>query len=159
MDPRVKPAGDDDSTLWPLMEKVVDLARGFRADARNFGEIADRRALDRLQGPEMMQQGPLAAGANARNLLQARFPDVAPPPHAMRPDCKPVRFITQPLHEIEYRIPRLELERLALRHEEGLHAGIPIRPLGNGEKRNIVDAERAQYFSRGAELTPAAVDD
>ena len=106
----------------------------------------------------MAQQRTLARGTNAGDFLQSGFADVAPPPDAMRAHREAMRLVAQPLHEIEHRIARLELERLASREKEGLEPGIALRPLGDGDKRQIDDAEGGERLQRGAELSPPAVD-
>src|SRR5712691_4176297 len=103
-----------------LVEEVVDLARGLGADAGHLGEIGQSCALDRLQRPEMVKQRPLAGRADAGNLLQPGLADVAPSPDAVRPYREAMRFVAQPLHEIEPGITRLELERLPPGQKEGL---------------------------------------
>ena len=70
--------------------------------------------------------------------------------------CEPIgeamRLVAQPLHEIEHRIARLELHRLAARNEEGLAPGIALRPLGDADQRHVGDAERRERLARGGEL-------
>src|SRR5262252_10062114 len=142
----------------PLMEEVVDLARGLGADPGHLGEIGERGALDRLERAEMVEQGALAGRADARDLLQPRLADVAAPPHAVRADREAMRLIAQPLDEIERRIARLELERLASGQEEGLHPGVTVRAFGHRDERHIDDAERRQRLLRRGQLPAAAVD-
>jgi hypothetical protein len=60
-----------------LVEEIVDLARGLRADPGNFGEIGKRRALDRLERPEVVQQRAFARGADAGDFLQPGLADIA----------------------------------------------------------------------------------
>src|ERR1700674_5406988 len=43
-----------------LVKKIVDLSGGFRVDAVDLFEVADRGALDRPQRAEMTQQGAFA---------------------------------------------------------------------------------------------------
>ncbi len=82
-----------------------------------------RHRLDVLQGgdgyrtgaAEMMQQGALAAGADARHLVERRLGDVGGAPRAMRADGEAMRLVAQPLQEIEHRIARLERRRAACR--------------------------------------------
>src|ERR1700758_5864829 len=105
----------------PLVEEVVNLARGLGADPGHLGEIGQRRALDRLERAEMVEQGALAGRADARDLLQSRLADVAAAPHAVRADREAMRLVAQALDEIERRNARLELERLAARQGESLH--------------------------------------
>src|ERR1700704_431669 len=142
-----------------LMEEIVDLARRLRADSGNFSEIGERRALDRLERPEVVQQRALARWADAGDFLQPGLPDIAPAPDAVRADCEAMRFVAQPLYEIEHRIARLELERLPPRHEEGLEPGIAIGPLGNRQERDVGDAQRGGRLTPRRELPPSAIDD
>src|SRR5260370_12963306 len=104
-----------------LVEEVVDVARGLGADPGHLGKISQRRALDRLERAEMVEQGALAGRADARDLLQSRLADVAAAPDAVRADREAMRLVAQPLDEIERRIARLELERLPSRQEKSLH--------------------------------------
>ena len=60
------------------MEEIVDAARHIGADALDFHQVAGRRALDRLQGPEVVQQRPLARRSDPWDFLQARLADIAP---------------------------------------------------------------------------------
>src|SRR5258706_14127500 len=77
----------------------------------------------------------------------------------MRADREAMRLVAQPFDEIKHRIARLELEWVAPGQEKGLHARVPIRALSNGDERHIDDAEAAERFLCGIELTAAAVDD
>src|SRR5260370_17429943 len=128
----------------PLVEEVVDLARGLGADPGYLGEIGQRRALDRLERAEMVEQGALAGRADARDLLQSRLADVAAAPDAVRPDREAMRLVAQPLDGIERRIARLELERLASGQEEGLHPGASVRPFGHPDERHLDEAPLRQ---------------
>ncbi len=87
--------------LRALVEEIVDLAGGLRADAGHLGEIGRRRALDRLERPEMVKQRALAGRADAGDFLQPRLADIAPAADAMRADREAMRLIAQPLDEIE----------------------------------------------------------
>src|ERR1043166_940587 len=101
------------------VKEVVDPAGGFRADAGDLLQVGNRRALDRLERAEVTQQRAFAGRTDAGDLLKPGFAQVAPAPLAMGADRKPVRLVAQPFDEIEHRIARLELERLASGHEEG----------------------------------------
>src|SRR5258708_17199643 len=83
----------------PLVEEVVDLARGLGADPGHLGEIGQRRALDRLERAEMVEQGALAGRADAPDLLQPRLADVPARAAAGRADRQAVRLVAQPLDE------------------------------------------------------------
>src|SRR5215831_6697275 len=146
-----------------LVEEVVDLARGLGADPGHVGEIGQRGALDRLEGPEMVEQRALAGRADAGDFLQPRLADIAPAPDAVRSDREAMRLVAQPLDEIEHRIARLELERLPPGLEEGLHPRVPIRAFGDRKERHIDDAERRQRppsimtrSGHGESLSPSA---
>src|SRR5262249_42409566 len=131
-----------------LVEEVVDLARGLGADPGHLGEIGQRRALDRLERPEMVEQRALAGPADAGDFLQPRLADIAPAPDAVRADREAMRLVAQPLDEIEHRIARLELERLPPGLEEGLHPSVPVRAFGDRNQRHVDDAERRQRLLR-----------
>src|SRR6266481_659803 len=140
-----------------LVEEVVDLARGLGADPGHLGEISERRALDRLERPEMVEQRALAGRADTGDFLKPRLADVAPAPDAVRADREAMRLVAQPLDEIEHRVARLELERLASGQEEGLHPVVAVRAFGHRDERNVDDAERRQRLLRRGQLPAAAV--
>src|SRR3954462_5752578 len=142
-----------------LVEEIVDLARRLRADPGNFCQIGERRALDRLERPEMMQQRALARGADAGDFLQPGLPDIAAAAGAVRAYGEAMRFVAQPLHEIEQGIALLELERFPPRHEERLQPGITVGSLGDRQARYVGDAKRGQRRLPRRELAPTAVDD
>src|SRR5258708_31665346 len=121
----------------PLVEEVVDLARGLGAEPGYLGEIGQRRALDRLERAEMVEQGALAGRADARDLLQSRLADVAAAPDAVRADREAMRLVAQPLDEIERRIARLALERLSSGQGESPHPRRPAPALGHPAARNL----------------------
>src|SRR5260370_5973361 len=87
----------------PLVEEVVDLARGLGADPGHLGEIGQRRALDRLERAEMVEQGALAGRADPRDLLQPRLADVAAAPDAGRAAREAMRLVPHPLAAMEPR--------------------------------------------------------
>src|SRR5262249_51560012 len=106
----------------------------------------------------MAQQGALARRADAGNLLQAGLAQVALAPGAVRADREAVRLVAQALQEIQHRITRRQPNRFAPRNEEGLPAGIPVRPLGDRDERDVAHAKLVEGRARGTELTQAAVD-
>src|SRR5438067_11734779 len=134
-----------------VVKIVVKLACDFSADAGRCGEIAGRRALDRLEGSKVRKQRSFASWSHARDFLQTGFADIAPAAHAMRADSIAMRFVAQPLHEIEQRIARLEDEGLAPGQKEGLPASIPVTPLADRGERHVINAERLQRFLPGLE--------
>src|SRR5499427_4895186 len=69
-----------------------------------------------------------------------------------------MRLVAQPLDKVKDGIARLELEWIAPGQEEGLHPGVPIRALGNGNQRHVDDAERRERLLGRAQLPAAAVD-
>src|SRR5260370_4075660 len=87
--------------LSRLMEKIIDLARGFRIDAGDLREICNRSAFDRLERSEMPQQRALAGRADPANLLQPGFTDVALPALAVRAEREAMRVLSPPLHATE----------------------------------------------------------
>src|SRR5262249_6389031 len=140
------------------MEEVIDPAGGFRTDAGNLLQVGDRCPLDRLEGAEVPQQRAFAGRAYAGDFLEAGFAQVAPTPLPVRADCKAMRLVAQPLDEIEHRIARPELERLAPGHEEGLAPGVALGTFGDGDDGHVANAERVEGFARGRELAEAAID-
>src|SRR5438552_16603726 len=125
----------------PLVEEVVDLARGLGADPGHFGKISQRRALDRLERAEMVEQGALAGRADARDLLQSRLADVTAAPDAVRADREAMRLVAQTFDEIERRIARLELELLASGQEERLNYSDAVRAYDHHIVRHVTDDE------------------
>src|SRR5262249_10951411 len=95
-----------------LVEEVVDLARGLGADPGHLGEIGQRRALDRLERTEMVEQRAFAGRADAGDFLQPRLADIPAAPEAGRADGGTVRLAAQPLDGIKSRISQLERELL-----------------------------------------------
>src|SRR5947207_4284323 len=103
-----------------IVEEVVDLARGFGIHARHMLQVGNRRALDRLQGAEMAQQRTFSCRPDTGDFLQSGLADVFLAFLAVRTDRETMRLVAHPLHEIQHRIARLELDRLAAGNEEGL---------------------------------------
>src|SRR5438270_679262 len=68
-------------------------------------------------------------------------------------------LVAQALDKIQHGVARLELDRLALRHEQSLAAGVAVRPLGDAEQRHVGDTELGKNLANSVELAAAAVDD
>src|SRR5450759_4742986 len=100
----------------------------------------------------MAQQRALAGRPDARNFLQAGLANVLLAPRAMRADGEAVRLIAQPLDEIEQRVAWRQLEWRAAGHEEGLTAGVAVRPLGDGNQRQVGHTQGGERFGRYTEL-------
>ena len=66
---------------------------------------------------------------------------------AMRADGEAMRLVAQPLHEIERRIARRQPERLVAGDEETFAPGVAVGALGDGDDRDVVDAEIGDYAS------------
>src|ERR1700754_4233982 len=139
------------------VEELEDLARAFGADAGDLAEIGDRGALDLLQRSERHEQCALARRADAGDLLQACLADVLLAQLAVRPDHEAMRLIAQPLDEVEHGIARLELDRLAIRHEQGFASRVALRALGDCHQRNLRQAKRGENLAHRVELAAAAV--
>src|SRR5277367_225005 len=106
----------------------------------------------------MMQQRALAARADTRHLVERRARDVGRPSCTVRADSEAVCLVAQALQEIEHRIARLEREGRLAWHEEAFPAGIAVRPLGDADGGDVLQAEFAQHLARHLELALAAVD-
>src|SRR5450755_3115479 len=141
------------------MEEFENLARALGADAGNLSEVGDRRPLDLLQSSEMHQQRALAGGADTWNFLQAGLADVLLAQLAMRADHEAMRLVAHSLDEIQHGIARLELDRLAIRHEQGFTPGVALGAFGDGKQRHLRQPEAFEYLADGIELAAAAVDD
>src|SRR5215468_3002246 len=106
----------------------------------------------------MQQQRALAAGADARNLVEGRLRDLLRPLGAVGADGEAVRLVAQSLQEIENGVLRFQAERLAPRQEEALAAGVAVRPLGDADNGDVGHAKFGEYLDRNRELPGAAVD-
>src|ERR1700719_1244379 len=146
-----------DISSRPLVKKFVNPPRRFGTDAFDLHQVGDRGALDGFQRAEVMQQRAFARRSDAGDLLQAGFAHVARTTRPVRTDGETMSLIAQPLDEIEHRVARRQLERVAAREEEGFAAGVAVRPLGGGDQRHL-GAEAGEDFAGGMELTEAAVD-
>src|SRR5579863_3002756 len=104
------------------MKVVIDLLRDSfanPADALDFGKPGAGNGAGRA---EMVQQGLLAASADPGDFVKRRAPKRFGVPGAIRADRETVRFVAQPLQEIEHRIARFQRERSAPRNKEPLAA-------------------------------------
>src|SRR5687768_11920553 len=97
------------------VEMIVDLLRHGFVDALDGAQVRKTRARNRACRAEMQQQGLLALGADAGDLVQLRLADQGRALGAVRADDKAVGLVAQPLQEIEHRILGIEQERLAAR--------------------------------------------
>src|SRR5215813_2969181 len=115
----------------PGMEKLKNFPRTLGTHARNLAKICHRRSLNLLQGSEVMQKCTFARRPDAGNFLQSGLADILGAPLAVRADHESVRLVSQTLDEIQYRIARLELDRLAVRQEQGFASCIAVDALGD----------------------------
>src|SRR5580704_8268619 len=146
-----------DISSRPLVKKFVNPPRRFGTDAFDLHQIGDRGALDGFQRAEVMQQRAFARRSDAGDLLQAGLAHIARTTRPVRTDGETMSLIAQPLDEIEHRIARRQLERVAAREEEGFAAGVAVRPLGDGDQGNL-GAQRGEHVAGGIELPEPAVD-
>src|SRR3954467_8037241 len=100
------------------MEEVVDRPRGCGVDARGLGQVLEGGALDRLHGPEMVEQRALAAGTDAGDLVQGVLHHLSLALGPVAPDGEAVRLVAESLHEVERRVARRKLERRPARYEK-----------------------------------------
>ena len=70
-----------------------------------------------------------------------------------------MRLVAQPLDEIQHRVAWLKFDRLAVRHEQRLAAGIALRTLGDRQQRDLAKSQFLEDFVYRVELAAAAVDD
>src|SRR5215510_2912124 len=142
-----------------FVKKVVNFSCCLGAHAGNFSEIGRGSALNRLERPEVLQEGALAGRPDAWDFLQAGLAQVLLAAGAMRADRKPMRLVAQPLDEIEHRVARLEHERVTSGDMKCFPSGVAVRPLGHAHERYISEAKCHERLGRGGELATAAVDD
>src|ERR1700730_6675754 len=157
MEPYSSASPPSDTLGRTLMEEFVNSPRRFGTDAFDLHQVGDRGALDGFQRAEVMQQRAFARRSDAGDLLQAGLAHIARPARPVRTDGETMGFVAKPLDEIEHRVARRQLERVAAREEEGFAAGVAVRPLGDGDQRHL-GAEAGQHFAGGIELAEAAVD-
>src|ERR1700730_6208471 len=79
-----------------LVEEFVNAARRFGADTIDLHQVGDRRPLDRLERPKVVQQRPFPRWADARNFLQAGLAQIAHAARSMRTDRETMRLVAQP---------------------------------------------------------------
>src|SRR6185437_11276488 len=94
----------------PFVKEIIDSPCRFGADTIHLHQVGDGGALDRLKGPEVVQQSPFPGWADARDLLQAGLTQVTHAAGPMGADREPVRLVAQPLDEIEDRIAGWQFE-------------------------------------------------
>src|SRR5688500_10178160 len=123
------------STAPPLVEEVVDGPGGAGVDARRPHQVLEGGPLDRLHGAEVVQEGPLAARADARDLVERALGHVALAAGPVRTDGEAMRLVAQPLPEIERRGPRRPLDRRLAGPGERFPTRNPAGPLGRAAPR------------------------
>src|SRR5439155_4381934 len=92
------------------MKVVINLFCDSFANARHALDFRDPGARNGACRAEMVQQRLLAAGADARDLIERRAADRLLAAGPMRADRKTVRLVAQALQEIEDGVARLERE-------------------------------------------------
>src|SRR5215207_2364389 len=98
--PSLRPGrlGGRDGSPPALVEEIVYRARGRGVDAGRLDEVVVGGALDRLHGAEMMQEGALAVGADAGDLVEGALRHLALALRPVRADREPVGLVAQALH-------------------------------------------------------------
>src|SRR5262249_49473677 len=115
------------ATILAIRVKVViNLFCDSFADAGDALDLGETGARDGAGRPEMMQQGLLAAGADAGDLVERRLTDRLGPPRAVGADRKAVRLVAQPLQEIQDRVARLERKGRPAGQKEPFAAGVAV---------------------------------
>ena len=140
----------DPGSVHLAVEVPGELAR----DARHGFELLGGGGEDRVRGAEVREQRPLARRADARQLVEDRGGHRVIAPLAVVGDREPVRFVAQPLQQLQLgRVVRERERRRAARDEHLLD------PLGERDDEHAALAEALQRPQPGGELTLAAVDD
>ena len=78
-------------------------------------QVAEPGHLHPARRAEMVEQRALAGGADAVDLVQLALPERLRAAGAVGGDGETVRLVAQPLQEIQHRVARRQLERLACR--------------------------------------------
>src|SRR3954471_20232316 len=99
----IPPAVPSGRALDPLprMEVGVDPLRRLLADTRRLLQVAQPGHLHTAGGPEMVQQRPLARGADALDLVKLAGAQRLRSAGAVGGDSEAVRLIAQALQEIQ----------------------------------------------------------
>src|SRR5438105_5819100 len=109
-----------------FVEKIIDQPCGCCVYSRDFREIGEGRAGNRLGGAESVEQGPLARRADPLDFVERAFGELLFAARPMGSDRETMRLVAQPLHEIQRRIARRQLERLLAGHKETLPPGVAV---------------------------------
>src|SRR3954452_17524329 len=131
--PRAAPSGRALDPL-PRMEVGVDPLRHLLADARRLLQVAQAGHLHAARGTEMVQQRPLAGGADALDLVKLAGAQRLRSASAVGGDGEAVRLVAQALQEIQHRVAGRELESLPSLRVEPLAAGVAVGTLGNADQ-------------------------
>jgi hypothetical protein len=128
------------------------------ADPVDLHQVLDARPGHALGRAEGVQQGLLAAGPDALDLVERVLLQVHRAPRAVGADREAVGLVAQALQVVEHRRLGLEHERRLVRHEEPLQPGVAVRALGHAHHGDVVDAQVGHHLQRRVQLALAAVD-
>src|SRR5437660_9050587 len=123
-----------------FVKKIIDQPCGCCVYSRDFREIGQGRARNRLGGAESVEEGPLARRADPLDFVERALGELLFAARPMGSDRESMRLVAQPLHEIERRISRRQPERLLAGHEETLPPGDAVRALGDRHDYHADDA-------------------
>src|SRR5271156_205660 len=140
------------------MEVVINLFCYSFAYAGHSFEFPEPGPGNRSRRAEMAQQRLLAARADSVDFIERGAAQGLRSLGAVSTDGKPMRFVAQPLQEIEDGVARVERERRSSWHEEAFPPGIAVRPLRDPDDCDAADAEFFEDTSGDIELPLAAVD-
>src|SRR5260370_40944636 len=127
------------------MEMLINLFRPAFGDAVDPPQLGEAGARNGPRRAEMMEERPLAVGADAGNVVEQGMTDAFGPPRAVRADGEAVRLVAQALQEGEHRIAGVETERSLAGHEKARAAGGAVGTLGDRRDGDIGDAELAEH--------------
>src|SRR5690242_12647016 len=107
----------------------------------------------------MFQQRAFTRGADTIDFIEGIDSKRLRSLGAMCSYSETMRFITQPLYEIEDRVPCFEHDRMiAAGNVEMLAPGVAVGALGDADQLNVVQSEARQDLARYRELSQAAVN-
>src|SRR5579883_866453 len=96
------------ASLALSMEMIINLFCDDFADAGDALKVGEPGGRDGTRRPEMVQEGALACGADAGDLVERRGTDGPRSLAAMGADGEAMRLVAQPLEEIKNRILGIE---------------------------------------------------
>ena len=123
------------------MKIIINGLRHLRGYTFDGLQIRDTGPAHRLGGAKMLEQGAFASRADTRHVVKRCRANCFPAFGPVGADGEAMRFVAQPLDEIECRVTRLQHEIATAADEEAFAPRIAVRTLCNTDDTKSVDAE------------------